>query len=90
MKCLDDNWVVIILGCAIFTWLGLLIYLQDSGQISGDIEIEFKGIKLVDVSPRDCFNEDFSSEFCPVPEDIIIKIQGSVPESFIRSLGGTR
>ena len=41
---------------------------NDNSHIAGSCNIN--GIRLVNVTPDKCWNDDFSKEHCPIPEQI--------------------
>jgi hypothetical protein len=56
----------------------LVFALVVTTKISGSAECEIDGIKLVNVSPNDCYS-NFAPEFCPIPENIKCSFKGDVP-----------
>ena len=58
-------WIVSIL----IIFLGILQWWSsDTSEVYGRCSI--KGIELQDIRPDECWNTDFSSKHCPIPEDI--------------------
>lgn len=41
-----------------------------SNKIITDIECNLEEIKLIDVRPNECWNNDFSEKYCPIPTDM--------------------
>lgn len=50
-----------------------------SKPVSGSFDCDLQNIKLVNVSPHDCWSLDFSQEYCPIPENIHCSGSGQAP-----------
>lgn len=55
--------VFVLLFAILFSW-----WQSDNSQLS--ISCKFNQIELVNLTPDKCWNEEFSSKYCPIPKDI--------------------
>jgi len=64
--------VIIIVLVFLVVFVTLVVVFSKTDNIDMDGYVSLNNIELVNVSPYDCWNEDFNNEFCPVPHDITL------------------
>lgn len=76
---IEDLKFYIAVGAIVFVALITLWVVNMSLQRGKmDIDCSFEGIELTDVRPDECFSDDLSSQFCPIPNNIHCKINGEL------------
>ena len=75
--------VFVIMFAILFSW-----WQSDTSEISGRCNLE--GIELINVSPYECWSNDFVAEYCPKPKkiDCSFEVKGlaDILMSFVKQL----
>ena len=73
---------LVIFALCIITFLFVCVLISLDKTVV-NIDCSVKDINLVDVSPDDCWNPNFSSTHCPIPKDIDCFFSTDDLENFI-------
>lgn len=76
------NWKFLILTILVLITIIISIVLitgSNIGNLKGEIDCSFNNIEYTNITPYNCWYNDISSNYCPMPKDIHCKINGNIP-----------